>query len=159
MMIFLLAAPSVFAQKPDDGRRGMGRWGKHAENLENLRMLKMLEVLDLDEEQNVEFLALFASFRKDMKEIRSEIESEIDELIEILKKDNPKESLVKEKTDKIEVLKDRFADNFKNMQVKAKGILTTVQFAKMLVFQERFERELIQSVRDFRGKPSPDGGL
>lgn len=159
LMIFLMSAPAVFAQRPDKGMRGKGGWGKHAENLDNLRMLKLLEMLDLDEEQNVEFLSLFASFRKEMKEIRTEMESEIDLLIEILKDENPKESLVKEKTDKIENLKKRFIDNFESMQIKAKEVLTTVQYAKMLVFQERFERELINSVRDFREKSSPDVGL
>jgi len=106
----------------------------------------------------VEFLALFASSRKKMKEIREEMESEVDELIEILKDENPDESLIKEKLGKIEVLKKRFTDNFENLQNKAKEILTTVQYAKMLVFQERFERELIQSVKGFRNNPPPDMG-
>ncbi len=158
LMIFLMSAPAVFAQRPDKGMRGKRGWGKHAENLENLRMLKLLEVIDLDEEQNVEFLALFASSRKKMKEIREEMESEVDELIEILKDENPDESLIKEKLGKIEVLKKRFTDNFENLQNKAKEILTTVQYAKMLVFQERFERELIQSVKGFRNNPPPDVG-
>ena len=158
LMIFLMSAPAVFAQRPDKGMRGKRGWGKHAENLENLRMLKLLEVIDLDEEQNVEFLALFASSRKKMKEIREEMESEVDELIEFLKDENPNESLIKEKLGKIEVLKKRFTDNFENLQNKAKEILTTVQYAKMLVFQERFERELIQSVKGFRNNPPPDMG-
>ncbi|RKX29759.1 MAG: hypothetical protein DRP46_06720 [Candidatus Zixiibacteriota bacterium] len=158
LMIFLMSASAVFAQRPDKGMRGKRGWGKHAENLENLRMLKLLEVIDLDEEQNVEFLALFASSRKKMKEIREEMESEVDELIEILKDENPDESLIKEKLGKIEVLKKRFTDNFENLQNKAKEILTTVQYAKMLVFQERFERELIQSVKGFRNNPPPDMG-
>lgn len=160
LLFFVMAGPSVFAQNPDMGMGGgMGRGGKHAENLDNLRMLKLLEVLDLNEDQNAEFIATYAAFRKEMKEIRKETESEVDQLIELLKNDTPDEDQINEKLDKIQKLKERFTANFDNLRIKAKEILTTIQYAKMVVFQERFERELIKSVRGFRGDKPADGRI
>jgi len=152
LLIFVMVGPAAFAQMPGMGM-GMGGgkgWGKHADNLDNLRMLKLLEMVELTEEQNVEFLTLFAAFRNEMKQSRKMIETEVDELIELLKNENPDEKPVKEKTDKIEELKLEHMASFSNLMEKSKEILTTVQYARMVVFQERFERELIKSVRGFR---------
>jgi len=157
LMFFIMAGPTAFAQNPDMG--GMGKGGRHSDNLDNLRMLKLLEVLDLDEDQSTEFIATFAAFRKEMKEIRKATETEVDQLIELLKEEKPPEDKIKEKIDEIDALKTRFNINMDNMRMKAKEILTTTQYAKMIVFQERFERELIKSVRGFRGGKAPDGRI
>lgn len=156
VLMVMLASSSVFAQGRGMGMRD-GGWGKHADNLENLRMLKLLEVLDLNEQQNTEFIALFASFRKENREIREKIDVEVEALIELLKEDKPSEDAVKEKVEKIESLKKEIFRSIENFGEKSKQILTVVQQGKMIVFQERFERELIKSVRGFRkDMPPPD---
>ncbi|MEW5923398.1 MAG: hypothetical protein AB1746_05370 [Candidatus Zixiibacteriota bacterium] len=155
-LMVMLMSPSVFAQGHGMGMHD-GGWGKHAENLENLRMLKLLEVLDLNEQQNAEFIAIFASFRKENREIREKIDVEVEALIDLLKKDNPSEDAVREKVEKIETLKKEIFRSFDSFAEKSKKILNVIQQGKMIVFQERFERELIESVRGFRKDfPPPD---
>ncbi|PKK84450.1 MAG: hypothetical protein CVT49_03755 [candidate division Zixibacteria bacterium HGW-Zixibacteria-1] len=149
MLLVILAAPAAFAQRPGKGMHG-GGWGKHADNLENLRLLKLLEVLDLDEQQNSEFIALFASFRKESRDIREKIDLEVEGLIKLLKIETPPEEAVKEKVEKIQALKREMINSFDTFFDNSKKILTVIQQGKMIVFQERFERELIESVRGFR---------
>jgi Spy/CpxP family protein refolding chaperone len=139
----------------------MGRgkhWNKHARNLENLRMLKLMELLELDDEQSAKFIAEFVSFRRETREINEAIEKEVDTLSELLKAEKPADEQIEAGLVRIDELRLERENAMKKFHEKAANILTTVQLGKMVVFQERFERELIETVRGFReGRSMPPG--
>ena len=128
----------------------------HKKNLENLRLLKLLEVLDLSEDQNDQFISAFSKFRKNSRLIRENIECEITFLGEYLKKENKSDNVIMEKVDLIIRIKEDFETERKKFFEKIKDILTAEQLGKMIVFQERFERELLEQVRGFRAPKPPD---
>jgi len=125
-------------------------------NIENLRLLKLLEVLDLNDEQNDLFISAFSKFRRDSRLIREKVESEIAFLAEYMKQAGRSDDVILEKVDSIVVMKENLEKERTKFFEKIKDILTAEQLGKMMVFQERFERELLEQVRGFRA-PKPPG--
>jgi len=158
--ILLLMTVFVSESYAQPKGRGWGRDGdSHAKNLENLRILKLLELLQLDEEQNTKFISAFVSFRKEAKEITAEIEIEVDSLIDILQQTEPPKENIISQISKIEDKKIQREKLVRDFHKEVASILTPVQLGKMVVFEEHFERELIESVRGFHNRnmpPMPD---
>ena len=156
-ILILIVGSSVYAQGRmgrgfgDSGKRGMQK-----KNLENLRLLKLLEVLDLDDDQNDLFISSFSKFRKNSKVVREEVESEVTILAEYLKQENKSDDVILKKVDMIISKKEEFEKERKRFFERVKDILTPEQLGKMMVFQERFERELLEQVRGFRAPRPPD---
>jgi len=158
LFILILGSMSAWAQDPMPMPGcGMERM-RQDKNLENLRMLKLLELLELDDKQSPEFIGVFAAFRKEGKEINQEIQSRIDSLAELLKSGNPSEDEIRARMAKIDDLKSERELKLKEFHNNVSKILTAVQMGRMVVFEERFEGELIGCVRGFREKPAPPLG-
>ena len=156
-LMILIIGSSVNAQR--HFRRGFGDSGKrgmHMKNLENLRLLKLLEALDLSENQNDLFISAFSTFRKNSKSIKEKVESEITILAEYLKEDTKSDNVILEKVDSIVKMKEDFEKERGKFFEKAKDILEAEQLGRMMVFQERFERELLEQVRGLRAPKPPD---
>ncbi len=150
---FLGTAPAVFAQRHGSGMgRGMGM---HEKNLENLRLLKLLEILDLDDVQNDRFIAAFSLFRNKNRDLNQELEKETDILADLIKSENPGENEIMQQVEKIRELKRQRMAIYDEFHAKVSEILTAVQMGKMTVFEERFERELLESIRGLRGRRVP----
>jgi len=135
--------------------RGMDM-DQHMKNLENLRMLKLLELLELNDEQNDKFIARFAKLRSDMRKIAQQIENKTDTLADLIKSDNFSDREIMARIDELDNIRLQMGNLFKDFHKDAANILTAVQMGKMVVFESRFERELIQSVRGFRERMAPD---
>ena len=174
MMVLLLAVPVLYAGQidespsPDSGQvppmmnRGMGP-GPHgmgfnrgfdserAQTLENLRLIKLLELLDLDDDQSSQFILIFSNFRKDSRQLHDDISAKVDELAELLKSDQPSDSEIKALVKQIDQMRLGHVKIAEDFHKKAAEILTPVQMGKMVVFENRFEKELIDTVRGFRG--------
>jgi Spy/CpxP family protein refolding chaperone len=161
--IFVISAIFLLMALPAtkiDAQQHMGHgWRRdndqHAKNLENLRMLKMLEVLDLSDEQSNQFISEFVSFRKQVNMISEDLEHEIDSLIDLLHQTEPSEKAIMDQISKIEAKKIKRENVYKEFHKQVANILTPVQLGKMVVFEEHFERELIESVRGFRNRVAP----
>ncbi len=155
----------LLAQADDDGqsffgggkgRRGRGphgedmeRMGKH---IDQLRMLKLLELLDLDEDQEVPFITNYRSVRKKIKAILDERRAVVVELTEAIRAESVTDEFL---TQKIQELKDtdsRRQQAIHDAMDEARMMLRPEQAARLVVFQERFERELLDRVREFRNR-------
>ena len=134
------------------GRQGMGPDADRRKYLEQFRTLKLLELLNLKEDQEIEFLTAFRNIRKQGQSF----EQEKRQLLESLSAD-----LAAGRVDKhrIEVALEDYFQIAKRQQEahmhfidQIKSILTPEQVAKFLLFDERFERELLEHVREFRNR-------
>jgi Spy/CpxP family protein refolding chaperone len=129
---------------------------QRAKNLENLRLLKLMETLELTDEQSPQFISYFADFRKETRQIDDSIQSEIDKLAELLRSDEPAGSVIYDYIDKIENLKTDRYEAIAKFHKNIRGILTPEQMGRAVVFEERFEKELLENVRGFRkGQDTP----
>lgn len=159
--IFCLILLSGLFSDANAQRPGMGpgrHWDKRAQNIENLRMLKLLELLDLNEDQSLQFIGMFVSFRKETRQINEKLQLEIESLADLLNLENPPEEEIKERISKIDELRVRREAAIKEFHDNISEMLTVVQMGKMVIFEERFERELIETVRCFRERHAPQPG-
>ncbi len=133
-------------------------FGEHARNLDNLRLLKLLETLDLNDEQNDRFIAAFSKFRRESRESFDLLQAHVDTLVNLLNSETPDDKVILKEVAEIERLKDYQLSLRKKMHDEVAEFLTPVQIGKLVVFDERFERELLEKVRGFRRQSHPDEG-
>jgi Spy/CpxP family protein refolding chaperone len=136
---------------------GSHNWEKREKSLENLRLLKLLEILELNDEQNDRFIAAFSSFRNKLRNIHDSVQLEIENVIEILHGDLPDEEKIMQTVDRVQELQRRRWEAADYFHDKVKTILTPVQLGKLLAFEERFEREMMKELRQFRDRNAPPG--
>jgi Spy/CpxP family protein refolding chaperone len=152
---------ALMAQPPDDFPRGNmpghgnGMGGKRAA-MENLRFLKLLEALDLNEEQSQQFVPLFHGYRKATRELHKERWEIFGRLEELIKQENVDDDILR--------TLDELRENDKKMEQRheqfftdCSAFFTVPQLARMAIFHERFERDILKRLRDFhRGDRMPD---
>ncbi len=153
----LMAQPDS-APPPDFPRGGPHhRWQQMAENIENLRLLKLLETVDLNEEQSAKFIPLFQRYRKDFKELLDQRRDLVDHLADLVDS-NASDAELNAGVQKLIDLKKKMEQQQADFINDCRGILTPKQLARLVIFQERFEREILQSIREFRQGHQQDGG-
>jgi Spy/CpxP family protein refolding chaperone len=153
LLIAVISAPG-FAQ----GRRGPfkphDREG-FEKNLENLRLLKLLELLDLNEEQTDKFIAAYSYYRKETDKIDSSIRENTSELADLVREDKASDDELMKRIHEINALRSLRQEERDKMLRKVTEFLTVSQLAKLTVFEERFERELIDVLRQYRAPHGP----
>ncbi len=127
-------------------------------HLEQFRMLKLLELLDLSEDQEMEFLVSFQSTRDKHLLLQQERERLLTALADGLKEESINKDQVYELTEDVQQIKLRHFDVTIEFLEKVRGILSPAQFGRLVIFQERFEHELIEKLREFRQRRGPGMG-
>jgi len=128
----------------DEGRR------KH---LEQFRTLRLLELLDLGEDQEIEFLTAFRSIRRTHKELDEEKRALLEKLSEDLAAGGVDESMMEEALEGYFRIEERRRQVHMQFLDKMKNLLEPAQLGKFLLFQERFEKQLLEKVKGFHNRP------
>ncbi len=132
---------------PYHGRRDEPGFGKH---VEQFRMLKLLELLDLREDQEVEFITLFHRMRSQQRELRFKRVAVLEMLSDGLQPGEYAEVEVARAVRQLLQESRNEIDLRENFLKDAGNILTPIQLGRLILFQERFELELLGAVRAFR---------
>ena len=156
-------------QMPDAPPMGGGRaemrvrpdMERQRRHLEQLRLLKLLEVLDLSDNQEEPFLSAFRAMRKAQRaldERKGDLIGRLSLQIQNSSKDDKKVNAL---VDSVVSIEDEKRVAIRGFFDKARTILTAEQAGKLVIFQERFEYELLERVREFRernrmGRPVPE---
>ncbi|MCP4566350.1 MAG: hypothetical protein GY841_02085 [FCB group bacterium] len=149
MGVSLMAQTGKPRPKGPRGQHGRFFDKEMAANFENLRLLKLLEVVELTEEQSVKFIPLFHGLRNDVKELRLKKVDILDQMREaIARPDN--EAILRELLDKLAKNKSSMNTRMVKFLNDCEPILTIQQIARLAIFQEHFEREILNSLREFR---------
>ena len=149
--LLLAQAPPGGPFMPGGDRPQMGlERRQQRKHLEQLRMLKMLELLDLGENQEVRFLIAFNAMRKEHRELDDRINLSIDSLALELHADDINESRVTDLTNRVLNLQNEKFRVVMDFAELARDILTPEQFGKFVIFQKRFESELLERIGRFR---------
>jgi len=130
---------------------------KRRKHLEQFRMLKLLELLDLDESQEVQFMKSFTSIRRELRKIDDEKKEALDRLASGLHAGDIADKEIYDLLDKIVQVEHQKRMIFDHFLEESRSFLTAQQVAKLVIFHERFEYELLEKVRQFRDRPgAPD---
>ncbi len=140
--------------RPGPGQRGEMRgqmgWGKERKHLEQFRLLKLLELLDLKEDQEVDFIKAFRTMRSERRDLHEKRIELIGKLADGLRDQNITDSEIRQLVQQITDLAKQEEQVMDDFLSAAKKILTPQQLGKLVVFQDRFEIELLEGVRAFR---------
>jgi len=143
------------------GRQRMQQQRKH---LEQLRMLKMLELLDLNEDQELSFLTSYRAMRQELRDIDEKRAVLVNRLADGLGGDSLSDDAIDALIDSVMVIEKQKQKVHESFIQQSRSILTPQQLGRLVVFHERFERELLDQVKAFReprqenptdGPPSP----
>ena len=132
---------------------GMAKQRKH---LEQLRLLKLLDLLELGEDQELEFIAAFSAIRRKLRDLDREKSDLVNRLSEGLREKTMSDSEIHNLIDSLAQTDKRKLEKTAEFQKKVKGILTAKQLGKLVVFNDRFEFELLERIRAFRER-NPGG--
>ncbi len=140
-----------------DGPKGPGG-GEMRKYIEQLRMLKMLEFLDLSEDQEMTFLTRFKSLRADEDRLEAERKAQVEKLSELVTSEDPNDEAIRAAVDSVRIkMKQRIA-LFEAFVDDVGELLTPAQLGKLVIFQDRFEYELLERVRSFQDRRGAKGG-
>jgi len=131
--------------------------GPRRRHLEQFRMLKLLELLDLDDKQEMEFLVEFKALRERQLVLQQERRRLVENLATGLREDTLNDSAIAELVARVLTLRREYALASEQFLDRVAGILTKAQIGKLVVFEERFEFELLDQVRSFRERQGTPG--
>ncbi len=142
----LVAGTEVRAQRGgnDDG---MGK--PRPERLERFRKMRLVETLKLNEEEAVRFFARQSAHEDTQRDLMKERNGALDDIDEIVRgkgndKDLPKLS------DAVRTADEKIFKERQRYQEEAKKSLTTEQFAKFLLFERNFNRQVKDALDEMR---------
>lgn len=151
IFIFVLTAQAVYAQRPparpfpEEGKRERLR-----EEIQTMKMWKMLEVLDLTDEQSNDFLPAWRELQKAQKDFREKREELLKSLEAVLGEEKPDEGKIRNILSQLEKERSRFDEVQQRFRQKAQEVLTLEQQAKLLLFEDRFEKRMMEIIRQYR---------
>ncbi len=164
---------------PEEGKRE-----RLKEEIETMKMWKMIEALNLSQEQSDRFLPAWRELQKAQKTFREKRENLFRELEIVLGKvevddgtrigtkgrvpgdavghatmgrvtdEKPKEGKIKDILIQLEKERIFLEEVQQRFREKAKELLTLEQQAKLLLFEDSFEKKMMDIIRQYRGKRS-----
>lgn len=148
----------MFAQAgPSDSPGFPGHDRAERKHLEQLRMLKLLELLDLREDQELPFLTAFHAMRRQQQQLDRQRRDLLDSLADAIKDTSMTDTEIERSIDRLQQLHRQHNDAMNKFIEEARSILTSGQMARLVIFHERFEYELLKKLRGFRDRMGRGG--
>ena len=138
-LIFLVAISSSLSEAQPKHKRMFGPPDK----IRELEKVKLLEVLDMDEETTLKFFTRRNEHLKKMEELNKSCDDELGKIEEKIKNsENDNDPEFTKLVDDYLTEQDRFNAERKAFLNNVKDILTPIQLAKLVVFEQRFREEI-----------------
>lgn len=144
LLFLLLPLLVLLAQEPFDKK-------DPREIIEKVRIYKLTETLDLTEEQMTKFFLHLKDMRKNEQDFQDQRMVLLQELRNLVKTNAREQEIINILNKFQELQKKRLTNQMQEIE-SLKKILTPVQQAKFLIFQENFEREIRALIREVRKK-------
>ncbi len=124
------------------------------EIIEKVRIYKLTEELDLSEEQMTKLFPRLKEMRKNEQEFHKQRIEIVQKLKELLEEKAKEQEIIKTLSRLQELQKKRFESQLRELE-EVKQILTPEQQARFIIFQEEFEKEIRDLIREVRGRRLP----
>lgn len=145
-VIILLISGSVFAQKfgPDPGKK--------KELVKQYRDLELLKILDLTEEESGKVLPIIKEIDKNRETFHFKFKQVLEE-IEFALMHNEDEAKISELNNKLIKLQKDFEKERTKLHEKLRSHLSEEQYAKFLIFNLNFVKQLKERIKSIHEKP------
>ena len=130
---------------------------KARERVDQIKKVKLLDLLNLDETQSANFLNKFNQYEKKISEKRNEMDELSRDMRKNLKKKASKEEL-NNMSIKLVQMQVNFFELIKEKIMGMKSLLNDEQYAKYLIFENEFPKELQKAmIKKFKNKEGKRG--
>lgn len=147
LVLALVVGGSATAQMRRRPPRPPEERQKWQERLATLRELKLIEVLELSDEQSNQFLPAFKAYQKKRGLVAGKRDVVLQELGLLLEEEGTSDQKLQEKIDQLGELRKEQNQLDNEFFAKARTILKPRQMARMAVFEVRFERAILEQLR------------
>ena len=131
------------------GGRGGEKRSQGPERLERFRKMRLVEELKLSEEESVRFFAKQSAHEDKISELTKKRNDILDDMQKAIDtKGDGKE--VQKLSDQILELDQKIFAERQRFQQDVRGLLTAEQFAKMLIFERNFGRQVRDAMDEMR---------
>lgn len=125
---------------------------RHWERIEQIKKVKLLDILELDEETSTKFLAKYNEIERKIKEKSEELEQAIEKLNNRIQENAPSQELTKV-TEQVLNIQKELQNLHLSKITEMKSILDEKRYAKFIVFENTFhkdlQRKVIEAMRKF----------
>lgn len=153
----LLLAAGAAAQSPAGrhGPRSLESAPDDMQSFESVKLWRMTQALDLNEEQTAKVFPKLHQLQKERRQFRLSYRAMMQELAAMVRDPQVQESLLTKKMEQIEKAEQAFRDFERKNHQEIKTLLNPVQQAKLILFREKFDRDLRQILREIREQKGP----
>lgn len=154
---WLLFAAGAMAQPPGDrpGSKSPDSPPDELRSFESIKLWRMTQALDLTEEQAAKIFPKLHQLQKERHQFRQNYRQMMQELSAMVRDPQVQENLLIKKMEQIEKGERAFREMQRKGHEEIKVLLTPVQQAKLMLFQEKFDRDLRQILREIREPKGP----
>jgi len=149
-LLVVLPLPSLGQEEPTPSPEP-----RTEENLVTLKLLRLTQVLELTEDQTAKVYPLVTRLEKEKHVILKDLNAEMRSLRELLGAEKPDEPKILAGIDKVKAMRQAVRQKEEELDLFFKKSLTTVQYAKTLLFQADFNRrlsEMLDRARTYRNQ-------
>ena len=136
-VLILLISTQIFAQPR-----------KAKERISMIKKVKLLEILDLNEEQSNKVISKYSAWEQKIENQLENFDSAEESLVSAIKKGDKSEII--SQTDNFIKQKDLLVSVALERDKDMKTILNDVQYAKYLLFEKKFRKELGEQIMKHR---------
>ncbi|OPX31535.1 MAG: hypothetical protein B1H40_03840 [Candidatus Latescibacteria bacterium 4484_181] len=130
--------------------------GKMKVKIKILRTWKLIEDLRLSEEQAVKFFPLLTEFDTKREELEAQKQQIMDELRVLLSGEKPSAKKIQQLLARLQKNEQELRSTRESFVKKTAAVLSTEQQARLILFEERFRRQLREVIQEMRHR---GGGL
>jgi hypothetical protein len=134
------------------GRPGGGKMREHRRHLEQIRLVKLLEFLDLPEDQETDFLLRFKQLRTTERELEKEHRQIVTQLASVVDDPAVSDEQIEALVDDAHAVMEKRLQAMQAFMNDIREWLTPRQLARIVVFNDRFEYQLLSRLRQFRDR-------
>ncbi len=157
LSFFVLPACYVFAQEmgPPPEPPQMNR--EVRKQLEQIKVWQMTKEIDLPTDKAEKFFPLYNDYNSQLRNVNAERRQAIRALDSLLNK-NPEATELKKGIQETLNLDAQLADEHQKFIRSLQGILSPIQVARYLVFEQKFDREIRERIRAITQQRMREGG-
>lgn len=117
--------------------------------IEKVRMQRLVEELELTEEQEAELFPTLDKMRAVDEKFHTERQAAIQDIRDLLSDNAPDEALIRALARYDDIVRERFEQQMVLLE-EMRSVLTPVQRARFIIFQEEFEQEIREMIREVK---------
>ena len=111
------------------------------ERVNQVKKIKLLSLLDLEEQEAEKFLVKYSTWEKKIQAKKNEVDSKSKEIESLIKKETNNEQVFA-KTKEMLTLHSQYNSAISDKYREFESMLSPLNFAKFVMFEERFSKEL-----------------